>query len=495
MSNELKMDQKQSILALFSRGWSRRRISRELKIHLDTVRKYVSESESNSKPVKVPTGSRSQCRSYHDQIIGLLEQGLSAQRIYDDLCLEHNFQGAYDSVKRYVRKLDNQSPLPFRRLESAPGEEAQIDFGKGAAIVDENGKKRYPHVLRVVLSYSRKGYSEVMWTQETGSFLRGLENAFRHFGGVPKILVPDNLKAAVKIADWFDPELNPKSLDFCRHYGTTLFPSRPRKPHHKGKVESAIKYVKNHALKGRHFSSLAEENTFLFDWEKRVADTRIHGTTKKQVKKAFEEEKPYLQALPDSLFPEFEEGKRRVHRDGYVEVKKAYYSVPPEFTSRFVWVRWDTRLVRIFTTQLQQIAVHTRKESGRFQTNPDHISQEKITDVERGSSWLLNRINRLGFGCRQWAERTLVQRGPQGLRTLQGLLSLTRTYSAKEINRACCQAIIDERYSYRDVKQLIKSNPKQQIFPFLEEHPLIRNLSEYGEIFDQTQTNNKENSP
>jgi hypothetical protein len=197
----------------------------------------------------------------------------------------------------------------------------------------------------VVLSHSRKGYSEVVWRQTTESFIRCLENSFRHFGGVPKTTVIDNLRAAVTRADWYDPDINPKVEEFCRHYGTVIMPTRPAMPRHKGKVEAGVKYGQNNAVKGRSFTSLAEQNVFLSDWERTVADTRIHGTTRQQVIKVFNEvERSKLLPLPSSLFPVFEEAPRSVHRDGYVEVQRAYYSVPPEYVGRQVWVRWESQI-------------------------------------------------------------------------------------------------------------------------------------------------------
>ena len=196
--------------------------------------------------------------------------------------------------------------------------------------VIEDGKCRRPHLFRVMLSHSRKAYSEVVWRQTTENFVRALENAFRHFGGVTRSLVIDSLRAAVTRADWFEPELNPKVEEFCRHYGTVVLPTRPAMPRHKGKIEAGVKYSQNNALKGRVFTSLAEQNLFLSDWERTVADTRIHGTTRQQVIKVFNEvERPKLLPLPSSLFPAFEEAPRSVHRDGYVELQRAYYSVGP----------------------------------------------------------------------------------------------------------------------------------------------------------------------
>jgi transposase len=195
---------------------------------------------------------------------------------------------SYQAVKRFVRHLRETQPIPFVRMEVEPGAEVQVDFGQGAWVVVD-GKRKRPHFFRVVLSHSRKGYSEVVWRQTTECFIRCLENSFRHFGGVPRTLVIDNLRAAVTRADWYDPEINPKVEEFCRHYGTVIMPTRPAMPRHKGKVEAGVKYGQNNALKGRSFTSLAEQNLFLSDWERTVADTRIHGTTRQQVIKVFNE--------------------------------------------------------------------------------------------------------------------------------------------------------------------------------------------------------------
>ncbi len=134
-----------------------------------------------------------------------------------------------------------------------------------------------------MLSHSRKAYSEAVYRQTTDDFLRCPEGAFRHFGGVPRRLILDNLKAAVKKADWFDPEINPKVRCFGEHYGTVFLPTRPYTPRHKGKVERGVDYVQENALRGRSFASLEEQNRFLSDWERTVADTRVHGTTRRHV--------------------------------------------------------------------------------------------------------------------------------------------------------------------------------------------------------------------
>jgi transposase len=179
-----------------------------------------------------PAGTESACAVWRAVIEAKLDLGLSAQRIHQGLLSEHGFAGSYYSVRRFVHRLGHTTALPFRRLECLPGEEAQIDFGKGAPVTDAAGKRRRPHVLRVVLCHSRKGYSEAVYRQTTEDFIRCLENAFWAFGGVPRRLVTDNLRAAVSTADWFDPEINPKMRSFCQHYAVVLLPTRPYTPRH-----------------------------------------------------------------------------------------------------------------------------------------------------------------------------------------------------------------------------------------------------------------------
>jgi hypothetical protein len=388
-----------------------------------------------------------------------------------------------------LRRVDAQE-LPFRRMECAPGQELQVDFGLGAWVM-ENGKRRRPHLLRAVLSHSRKGYSEVVWQQTSESFLRCLENAFRSFGGVTATVVIDNLKAGVIRADWYDPELNPKLEEFARHYGTVILPTKPVMPRHKGKVESAVKYAQNNAVKGRTFESLTAQNAYLADWEKNVADTRIHGTTRRQVGKLFEEvERPALLPLPASLFPVFEEARRTVHRDGYVEFKKAYYSAPPEYVGRQVWVRQETRLLRLYNSRREQIALHALAEPGKFTTDPAHLHSRKRHIIERGADYLLDRCRSIGPLTGTWAEAMHQTRGPQSLRVMQGLLQLAEKHPAAALEKAAQTATHHGAWRLRDLKRLLALPGNVVQMDFLENHPLIRSLEAY-----RIQLNSNQNTP
>ena len=489
MSNILKMAKIESIKTLKKQGWSNRKIAKELGLHRETVRKYVNleKAESDSKPANPPAGSAgppSLCEPFREVIEQSLEKGLSFQRIWQDLKFEHGFEGSYDSVKRFAGRLKSSGELPFRRMECAPGEEAQIDFGSGYYIKTADGKRRKVHIFRFILSFSRKGYSEAVFNQTTENFIQCMENAFHYFGGVCRLQIIDNLRAAVKNPDRFDPELVPMLEHFRKHYDTTIMPTRPYTPRHKGKIENGIGYVKNNALKGRTFESLADLNRHLLDWEDKVADTRIHGTIRKQVKKLFEEEeKQALTPLPRERFPFFHEARRKVHRDGHIELKRAYYSVPVEYMSREVWVRWDSRLVRIFNLRMEQIAVHVKVEPGRFATDTAHIAGEKTSKVEKGAAYNLQRVSHIGPNTARWAEEMLKSKGTPGVRVLIGLLSLANKHSSSRIEKACEIALSYEAFNLRSVRELVKrSEPVQQSFEFVEEHEIIRSLSDYEEI-------------
>ena len=487
MANCLTMATIDTILTLHKSGHSHREIARLTGVHRETVGKHVAAAVGENRP-NPPTGSeagspgpRSVCHVHHELIVAKLAAGLSTQRIYQDLVSEAGFTASYWSVRRYVAQLTNSLPLPFRRIETPPGEEAQVDFGTGAWVMDAAGQRRRPWIFRIVLSHSRKAYSEAVWRQTTDNFIACLENAFQRFGGVPRRLVIDNLKAAVPQADWYDPEIHPKLRSFAVHYGTAVLPTRPYMPRHKGKVESSVKYVKNNGLQGRSFASLTEQNAFLDEWEQSVADTRIHGTTKRQVQAQFAAERASLLPLPVDRFPCYREALRAVHRDGHIEVAGAFYSVPPEYVTSRVWARWDSRLVRVFNQRSEQIALHAKAEPGRFRTAGEHIPREKVSAVERGTDALLRQVATIGPQTRQWAEAMTGARGVEGVRVLVGLKALAGKHDSVALEEACATALSHGAYRLRTIRALLQRRGRpQQTFEFLEEHPLIRPLSDYS---------------
>lgn len=480
MSNITKVELQQSIQTLHSQGWSQRRIARELGVHRLTVSRYIEDSKCTiSQTGKV--GRRSDCEAYREAIELRVEKGLSSERIRQDLSTEYGAEVSYDSVNRFVKTLEVDDAKRVYRMECEPGQEAQIDYGTLYLRIGDNGRLKKVHVLIVTLSHSRKAYVEAVLSQSSESFLRSLENAFRHFGGVPETLCPDNLKAAVKKADWYEPELNPKLRDFATHYGTVILPSRPYTPTDKGKVEAGVKYVKNNALKGKDFGSLAEVNEHLRWWTANVADKRIHGTTKRQVGTYFEaEEKASLKPLPASLFPCYEEGRRSVHRDSYIEVKGAYYEVPAQYIGQQVWARWDAAMVRVFNHKMEKLATHTRLEKGRF----SHVLGAGGTrgSVQQSINYFRSKVIPMGEHVIAWADEMIAADKDRALRRLQGLLQVRGKYPAARINEAARKARIHGQHTLRDLRRWMESPHEQETFSFLQQHELIRQTGTYDSL-------------
>jgi hypothetical protein len=196
-------------------------------------------------------------------------------------------------------------------------------------------------------------------------------------------------------------------------------------------------------------------------------------------------EKPALLPLPLSRFDLFQEALRSVHRDGHVEIKGAYYSVPPEFLGQRLWARWDGRTVRLLDQKMRPVAVHAQRPPGTFSTQTQHIVPEKISGIERGTGWLLRRIEYIGPHAAHWAQSMLQNRGVEGVRVLLGLLSLTNKHSRRSIEEACRIAQSHGAYRLRSLRQLIEQqNPPaiQQSLEFIQQHAIIRDLGDYAQF-------------
>ena len=284
-----------------------------------------------------------------------------------------------------------------------------------------------------------------------------IENAFWHFGGVPKVLVIDNLKAAVKQPDWYDPELTPKIQSFCEHYGVTILPTKPRTPRHKGKIESGVGYVQDNGLKGHRFTSLAGENDHLAQWEASVADTRIHGTIRKQVGKLFQEvERRRCCRCRWS-------GSRSFTKNSGSCIVTGTSKWPRHTTPcrRSTWAArsgcdgtcgWCEFSTDAWSRSPCMSARNRAASAPRINTSP----AEKRSGVERGAVYLLSRARLIGEHTARWAENMLKTRGIEGVRVLQGLLSLIHRHDTERIERACEVAFSHGAWRLRTIRELLK---------------------------------------
>jgi hypothetical protein len=190
----------------------------------------------------------------------------------------------------------------------------------------------------------------------------------------------------VLTADIYDPTLNPLYREVLQHYGAVALPCRVADPDRKGKVESGVGHAQKTPLKGLRFESLEEAQAYLDHWEERWADTRIHGTTKRQVAAMFAEEKPALLPLPVEPFRYYQYGERTVHLDGCVEIEAAYYGAPPGWIGRRVQVQWDARQVRLLDPRTGQLLrEHLRQTRGRHRIKDEDVPRKRRS--VRGNCW------------------------------------------------------------------------------------------------------------
>jgi transposase len=493
MGNYLKMTDKRRILALLELGWPYRRIERETGVRRETIARYdparQPEAANLSAGVRGGHGPPSVAEPYREQIEAGVRQGLTAQRIWQDLCEQVGYPHHYASVRRLVRRLKRQRPEVKDVLQHPPGEEAQVDFFQGPPTFDRSrGTWRRPWIFRMTLSCSKHGYAEPLWTQERTGFLRAHEHALVAFGGVPKVVRHDNLKAAIVRACLYDPDVSELYAAFAQHWGFVPLPSRPRHPEENGVAERSGGYVKDNALKGRRFESLDELAQFPERWNRTVAQLRIHGTTRQQVLRHFlEVERPALQPLPAEPFGLFQLGTRTVHPDGHVEVDGAFYSVPHTLVGELVRVQWDGHLVQVYATtpsgERQAVAVHLRQQPGSWSTRPDHRPLHRPARQAAYEAILLGKAEHIGPQAVAWAQAAIAERGVRAYRLLQGLISLTRSHPRERVDWACGLTLPYRLFRYRTLRRLVEQAAAQApVPPLLQEHALIRDLQVYAQL-------------
>jgi transposase len=406
------------------------------------VSKPANEVIPDSGPVGAPGRSptASACEPFLDFIELALSKGRNAKAIYQDLVDDHGFCSGYQSVKHFVGKLRGQAaPAACAVIVTTPGEEARVDYGAGPMVRDpHSGRYRRTRMFVLTLGWSRKAVRLLTFQSSARIWAELHEQAFRRLGGATRTVVLDNLREGILQPDIYDPTLNPLYRDLLAHYGAVALPCRVRDPDRKGKVERSVGYAKNTPLKGLRFESLAEAQAYLDRWEQHWADTRIHGTTKRQVAAMFTEEKPALVALPLEPFRHYQFGERKVNLNGCVEVEAAYYSAPPGWIGRHVKVQWDGRCVRVLDPRSGQLLrEHLRQERGRHRI-PD---EDRPARTPRTTEQLLARCAKIGAHAGTLAEQMYREHGVESIRRIQGLFGLARKHGAALTNDGCAAAL------------------------------------------------------
>ena len=529
MGNVLSEEKRQQVIALGKLGWTVRRIEAALDVRRETASKYLKEAgvpvrpsgrwgrtkpkpandvtadsgglpeppaaEGESKPANEVTADllaslppnlvpvKSSCAPFHEAIVDALQRGRNAVSIYQQLVDVHGYTRGYESVKRYVRGLKAE---PTREahpvIETAPGEEAQVDYGEGPMVrCPETGKYRRTRLFVMTLGFSRKSVRLLTWKSSSETWARLHETAYRRLGGVPRTTVLDNLREGVLKPDVYEPGINPLYRDVLAHYGSVALPCRVRHPDRKGKVESAIGHTQRTPLAGMRFETLEAAQAHLDAWETRWADTRIHGTTRRQVAAMFTEERPHLLPLPAEPFRYYRFGERRVHLDGCVEVEGAYYMAPPGHIGRGIRVQWDVLHVRLVDPDTARLLrEHVRQVPGRYRVaEEDRPKKTPSTTVE-----LLARAGRAGKSIGVLCEEVHRREPVGGVRRILGVLGLARKHGVASVDNACATALEVDVPTYRFVRHYVERRTATPL-NLKQVDELIRPLTVYRDLINR----------
>jgi transposase len=506
MANVLDAEKQQQILALGRLGWTLRRIEQETGVRRETASRYLKQAgvevrppgrwghaagkpaievitDSDSLPVPARNPSASACEPYRELIEQAVARGRHAVSIWQDLVDDYGFSHSHQSVGRFVRKLRGERlPEAHPVIETAPGEEGQVDYGGDGPMVrqPETGKYRRMRLFVFTLGCSRKSVRLLTFKSSSKIWAELHEEAFRRLGGAPRVVVLDNLKEGVLKPDVYEPSLNPLYRDVLAHYSVTALPCRVRDPNRKGKVESAVHHAQR-KLKGLRFESPEEAQTYLDRWETNWADTRIHGTTKRQVREMFEEEKPHLLPLPVEPFRHYQYGDRTVHLDGSVEVDGAYYHVPPGRIGQRLRVQWDVLHVRILcpkTGALLRELVRQKKGYHRMQ------DEDRPAKTPQSTVRLLSRACNAGESIGGVCQAIHHTDGETGIRRILGVLSLVKKNGASAVEPACAMALEMQVPTYQFVRRYLEHQPTLPL-SLKQVDPLIRELTHYRDLIDR----------
>lgn len=396
-----------------------------------------------------PSQNRSSLEAYTAQIRTMMEQGLTATLIHQKLSEQPGFPGSRAAVWRMTQKLNPpKTPKVVLRIETPPGEVAQVDFGEVTALFDpQTNTLRRTYCFVMLLAWSRHMYVEFVFDQKIPTWLVCHQHAFEFFGGVPQRVVLDNLKAAIVKAYTHDhdPEVVRAYAECAEHYGFLIDPCLPEKPQHKGKVErGGVGYVK------QSFMPLLVAHTALSDANRRVqpwlfgrAGLREHGTTHEAPLDRFARtERAALLPLPPQPFDPAIWKQVKLHRDGHVVFEKAFYSAPGEYLGQRLWLRAGLREIRLFSEEFELLVTHRRAaRPGERLTKLDHFPPEQVAYLTTTRATCQARAEAIGPATTQVIADLLASRPLDKTRTAIRLLKLAETYTPARLEAACARGL------------------------------------------------------
>ena len=480
------------ILEHWYAGRSVRAIGNSLGVDRKTVRKYVALAEAASfapgracpsegwgpwlqdaQPDLQQSARRGPARdeldSFRDEILQVL-QTVGPTTAWRRLRRERGLKASLASFRRYLHtclpEVVAAAHVTPRRPDPPPGEEAQVDYGTLGRWFNSWGQKhQLLHLFALVLSYSRHMFVCAVPRMDQPTWLQCHVEAFQFFGGAPRRVVLDNLKAGVLRADIYDPSLNRGYEELAHHYGFLPDPARGHKPKDKPRVERMVPFIRNDFWPGRSFASLNDINVALQVWCLEEAGLRTHGTTGQRPLELFQTtERSALRPLPDTPFQAATWLQAKVARDCHIQVAGSWYSVPYQHSSKTVSVRMTSRLVECYLSY-RLIKTHLRVPKGQRSTDWNDYPPEKIRFFQETPDWCHRQARALGPSVYQAVEAVLEGATLHYLRQAQGIIRLAQKYGPERLDAACARAIAFGDPGYRTIKQILERGLDMQPQP------------------------------
>ena len=420
----------------------------------------------------------------------LKRTGVTLQLLWHEYRAENPNGYSYTQFCYHFQVWRSTSELTMH-LDHKAGDKMFVDFtGKKLTFIDrQTGEVKEVEVFVATLPASQLTYVEAVETQQKHDWLMANQNAFHYIGGVPKAVVPDNLKSAVNKSNFYEPEINPEYFDFARHYNTVILPARPNHARDKAMVEGAVKIVYSWifaAIRNRIFYSLKELNLAIAE-QLEIYNAKPMQKLNISRRELFEQtEKATLQPLAAEKYTRKEFRRYRVQFNYHIHLSddKHYYSVPYRYRAKQVLVIFTSAVVEIFYNN-QRIAFHKRDRTPNgYSTVKEHMPSHHKAYSDWNPQRLINWATDVGVHVKAVIEYILAHRKhpEQGYRVCLGILNLTKKYDKERLNKACQKAVYYQNYSLKGIENILKNkleDYQQESFQLLPDHRNIRGNQYY----------------
>lgn len=463
------------LLFRWQQGENISQLSRSLGQSRQTVRAYLKRAEHlgftrDADDARRATVVRAMLRKApaaaspaRDELVPWLEQirqwceepDMTAKQVWR-LLRRQGLKASYQSVNRFIQEnVTTPTPRTTVRLETPPGRQAQVDFGKVRVRVGDTLVWLWVFVM--TLSYSRHRFVRFVPRQDLPSWLDCHVRAFEFFGGVPETILLDNLKAGVVRPDLYDPTINRAYAELERHFGFIADPAKVRTPEHKGKVERSMPVVRQQLVAGRQYADLAELNEAALSWCREEVGTVCHGTTQEPPVMRFErDERCSLKPLPVAVFANPTWAECKVHPDHHIVFERSYYSVPTRYVGKTVWVRATFRLIEIFCNE-ELIKTHPRASCrGTWQTDDNDYPPQAKAFLFFHPAHCKAKAAELGEDVSRMMQAILADNALRNLRKGQALLRLGEKYGPERLNEACRHLLDFDSTELRRLQQVLE---------------------------------------